>query len=158
MANDLPEGVTVELTSDAVSASAEVAAPADEVFEFLRRPANHAIISGDGTVRGQIAGPERLHQGDRFGMDMKLGIPYRIRSRVVTLEEGRRIAWAHVGRHQWRWDVEPLGEDRCRVTETFDLSTAIFPPALRLVGYPKRHTANVAQSVANVVAHFATDR
>ena len=38
--------------------------------------------------------------------------------------------------------------------ETFDLSTARFPPGLRLVGFPKRHEANVARSVANVAAHF----
>jgi hypothetical protein len=42
------------------------------------------------------------------------------------------------------------------VTETFDLSTARFPPALRIMGYPKAHQKNVAASVAHVAAHFAT--
>ena len=41
------------------------------------------------------------------------------------------------------------------MTETFDMSTAKFPPALRLVGYPKRHVDNVRDSVTNLVAHFA---
>ncbi len=155
MANELPEGVTVEVTDTTVSASAEVAAPAEEVFDFIRRPANHALISGDGTVRGQVAGPERLHLGDKFGMDMKMGVPYRIRSKVVAFEEGRLIAWAHAGRHHWRWSVEPLGDGRSRVTETFDLAPSIVKPILRLLGYPRRHSANVARSVANVAAHFA---
>ena len=35
------------------------------------------------------------------------------------------------------------------------MSTAAFPPALRIMGYPKRHLPNVAQSVANVRDHFA---
>ena len=41
----------VEITTDTVSSTAVVDAPPAEVFEFLRRPANHAEISGDGSVR-----------------------------------------------------------------------------------------------------------
>ena len=41
---------TVETTRDTVSATAVVDVPPAEVFEFLRRPVNHAEISGDGTV------------------------------------------------------------------------------------------------------------
>lgn len=150
------EGVTTELHADSVSATAVVDAPPEEVFEFLRRPANHSIISGDHTVRGALSGPERLSQGDRFGMSMKMGLPYRIRNTVVEYEENRRIAWCHPGKHRWRWELEPADEGRTRVTETFDMSTAVFPPALRLIGYPKRHERNVATSVANVAAHFSS--
>jgi hypothetical protein len=41
------------------------------------------------------------------------------------------------------------------VTETFDMSTARFPPALRIVGYPGRHRDNVSDSVTKLAAHFA---
>ena len=148
-------GVDTELGSDRVSASAEVDAPPEAVFDFVRRPANHAEISGDSSVKGSTAGPEALALGDRFGMSMKVGLPYRISSKVVEFELDRRIAWCHFGGHRWRWEIEPAGESRSRVTETFDMSTAKFPPALRLMGYPKAHEKNVAASVANVVAHFA---
>lgn len=151
----LPEGVETTLTRDTVSATAVVDAAPDEVFEFLRRPANHSVISGDHTVKGSTTGPEALSLGDRFGMDMKLGVPYRVTNKVVEFEPGRRIAWCHFGGHRWRWSVEPAGDGRARVTETFDLSTARLPVALRLMGYPKRHETNVAGSVANVAAHFA---
>lgn len=154
----LPEGwgdVEVVLTRDMVSASAVVDAPAEEVFEYVRRPANHAAISGDHSVRASISGPEALSLGDRFGVSMRIVLPYRITNKVVEFEPGRRIAWSHVGGHRWRWQIEPEGEGRCRATETFDLSTARFPPALRLVGYPKGHEKNVAASVANLVSHFA---
>ena len=150
-----PSDVTTEVGSDTVSATAVVDAPAAEVFEFLRRPVNHAEISGDDSVRDTNSGDERLVLGSRFGMKMKVGVPYRISSKVVELEEDRSIAWAHFGGHRWRWTLEPVGDGQTRVTETFDQSTSKFPPALRLLGYPGRHRANVEQSVRNLAAHFA---
>ena len=139
---------------DTVSASADVSASAHDVFEYLRRPANHAAISGDQTVKSAVKGPDTLTLGDRFGMSMKvLGIPYRVTSKVVDYEDDRRIAWCHFGGHTWRWEVEPA-PGGSRVTLTFDQSTARFPPALRALGYPERHRENVEQSVARVAAHF----
>ena len=149
---------TVEITRDTVSATAVVDAPPAEVFDFLRRPVNHAEISGDGSVRDTHSGDERLVLGSRFGMTMKVGVPYRISSKVVELEEDRSIAWAHFGGHRWRWTLEPVGDGRTRVTETFDQSTSRFPPALRVLGYPARHRANVEQSVRNLADHFAPTR
>lgn len=156
MTDNLPDGVTTDLRNDSVSATTTVDASPAEVFDFLRRPGNHSIISGDHSVRGTTGGPDRLAMGDKFGMSMKIGLPYRIRNTVVELEEDQRIAWCHPGKHRWRWELEPTGDGQTRLTETFDMSTAVFPPALRLVGYPKRHLPNVAQSVANVREHFAS--
>ena len=86
---------------------------------------------------------------------MKVGVPYAISSKVVEFEQDRRIAWCHLGRHRWRWQLEPTDDGRTQVTETFDLSTAVFPPALRLLGFPGRHERNVERSVANLRDHFA---
>ena len=154
MAHDLPKGVSTSVDDDSVTAVATVDAPAAEVFDFIRRPANHAKISGDGSVQGNRVGPEVLSLGDRFGMSMRIGVPYAVTSKVLEFEDGRRIAWAHFNGHRWRWEIAPDGDRRSRVSETFDLSTARIPLVLRLLGYPKRHEANVARSVANVAAHF----
>lgn len=149
--------VDTNLDRDTVSATTIVDASPSEVFEFIRRPANHAELSGDGTVQGTRTGPERLGPGDRFGMKMKLfGLPYSVKSTVRQFEEDRLIAWSHAGRHQWRWEIEPAGDGQSRVTETFDLTTAAFPPSLRLLGFPKRHLDNVRDSVANLAAHFSS--
>ena len=148
------EGVTTELGPDSVSATAIVDAPPEAVFDYVRRPANHPAISGDSTVQGTTSGPEQLSLGDSFGMKMRMGVPYRVRSKVVEFEPDRKIAWCHFGRHRWRWEIETVGDGKSRLTETFDMSAAIFPPALRVMGYPKGHTKNVASSVGNVVAHF----
>ncbi len=155
MPDDVPDDVTTKRDRDTVSATAVVESTPEEIFEFLRRPANHAIISGDGTVRDTTGGDERLERGSRFGMKMKIGVPYRVSSTVREFEENRTIAWSHFGGHRWRWELEPVGDGTTEVTETFDLSTAMFPPGLRLAGFPKRHEDNVARSVANVRDHFA---
>lgn len=143
-----------ELTA---SASTHVDAPAEEVFAFVSRPGNHPEISGDRSVKGERHGPEMLTgEGDKFGMSMKMfGLPYRITNTVVEYEAGRRIAWAHPGKHRWRWEVEPDEGGGCTVTETFDMSPSPLKPALKLVGYPKAHQSNLDASVANVAKHFA---
>lgn len=148
-------GVSTEMDRDMVCASGVVAAPPAAVFDVLRRPANHTAISGDGTVRGTTGGDERLELGSRFGMRMRLGMPYRIHSKVVEFEEDRVIAWCHFGGHRWRWELEPTADGTTKVAETFDVTTARFPAALRVMGYPQRHRDNVAASVANLIAHFA---
>ena len=145
-------------TDDTTSATTVVDATPAEVFAFLRDPANHAIVSGDRSVQGRLRGPRQLSKGDRFGMKMKIGVPYVISSKVVEFDEDRRIAWAHLGGHRWRWELAPTDDGRTRVTETFDMSTAVLPPALRLFGFPGRHERNVERSVANVAAHFAAAR
>jgi hypothetical protein len=155
MPTDVPDDVTTKRDRDTVSATAVVESTPEEIFEFLRRPANHAVISGDATVRDTTGGDERLAAGSRFGMKMKIGVPYRVSSKVREFEENRTIAWSHFGGHRWRWVLEPTGAGATRVTETFDQSTAVFPPGLRLAGFPKRHEANVARSVANLRDHFA---
>jgi len=152
MATD--QDVTTTITEDTVSATGIVRATPAAVFDFLRRPANHSELSGDGTVKGSRTGDEELSMDSRFGMKMKVGVPYRVSSKVVEFEQDHLIAWCHFGGHRWRWELEPV-DGGTQVTETFDMSTAKFPPALRLAGYPKRHEDNVADSVRNLIAHFS---
>ena len=86
-----------------------VPAAPDAVFDLLARPAMHSVIDGSGTVReAQPDGPARLSPGARFGMDMKMGIPYNISNTVTEFEEGRRIAWRHSGGPVWRSLLEPV--------------------------------------------------
>ena len=148
--------VTVDGRAGSISATGLVAAPPAVVFDYLRRPANHQAISGDGTVKGTLDGPEVLELDSKFGMRMRLGVPYRIHSTVTEFEQDRLIAWRHPGGHVWRWSLEPTDDGRATsVTETFDMSTAKFPPALRLFGYPERHRKNVVDSVTKLTSLVA---
>ena len=101
MATD--QDVTTTITEDTVSATGTVPATPDAVFDFLRRPANHSELSGDGTVKGSRTGDEELSMDSRFGMKMKVGVPYRVSSKVVEFEQDHLIAWCHFGGHRWRW-------------------------------------------------------
>jgi uncharacterized protein YndB with AHSA1/START domain len=132
--------------TQSVSVSRVIPAAPEAIFEVLADPSRHPELDGSGTVRKARGNPPRLSAGARFGMDMRMGLPYRITNVVVDFEEGRRIAWRHLGRHTWRYELEPT-EGGTRVTETFDWSTAWVPKLIELAGYPARHQPNMAASL-----------
>ncbi len=132
------------------AASIEINAPAAQIFAVLADPRRHAAFDGSGTVQGVMSGPDRLELGSRFGMRMRIGLPYRTDNTVVEFEEGRRIAWCHLNRHRWRYELEPLAPQRTLVTETFDGSTAWFPPALSFIGAYSANELAIAKSLVRL--------
>jgi uncharacterized protein YndB with AHSA1/START domain len=135
------------MSEQQVSVSRVIKASPEAIFDVLADPARHAEIDGSGMVQQLRGAGSRLELGSKFGMDMKMGpVPYRISSTVVEFEENRRIAWAHFGKHRWRYELAPAeidGEPATEVTETFDWSTALVPKAIELAGYPKKHPASM---------------
>jgi len=138
-----------------ISCSLVVPASADEIFDLLADPRQHHTFDGSDTVRAARAhGPSRLTLGDRFGMDMRMGVPYRITNEVVEFEENRRIAWRHFGHHIWRYELEPV-EGGTRVTESFEWGTARFPAkCYEIVGYPEKHAVNIERTLQRLADHF----
>lgn len=127
-----------------VSITKVVHVPAARIFDALTDPVQHVLLDGSGSVRGTHAtGRTRLRLGDTFGMDMRLGAPYRVTNRVVEYEEGRLIAWRHFAGHRWRWELTPLDEQTTEVTETFDYSTAPMAFLLKLLGFPERNRRGI---------------
>jgi len=104
------------------SASTTIAAAPATVFSILSDPRQHQRIDGSGTVQGTVSGPERLELGSEFGMSMKMGAPYKIKNRVVEYEPDALIAWRHMGKHRWRYELTPTADGGTTVTETWDLS------------------------------------
>jgi uncharacterized protein YndB with AHSA1/START domain len=125
--------------SRTISVSRFIAAPPDDIFAILADASKHPLIDGSGTVRAtKEAEPEPLQRGTRFGMQMKMGVPYAITNTVVEFEPGRRIAWRHFGRHIWRYELEPV-DGGTEVTESFDWSKALWPKGIEIAGYPRKH-------------------
>src|SRR6201986_3823537 len=92
-----------------VSATAVIAAPPGRIFALLTDPASHPLIDGTGSVlSAQDGGPARLALGLKFGMNMKIGAPYKILNTVVEYDQDRLIAWRHFYGHRWRWQLRPL--------------------------------------------------
>ena len=139
--------------SRSVSRSVVVAAPAEEVFALLADPRRHAEVDGSGTVKSALSAPDRLGLGARFGMRMRLGVPYVIRNEVVEFEEGRRIGWRHLGHHVWRYELEPV-DGGTRVTETFDWAPSRAPRALELLGVPARNARSIDATLERLQARF----
>ena len=139
------------MSSRTVSRSRLVHASPEAIFAIVSSPAGHVQIDGSGSVRESIEGPDQLALGDRFRMDMKMGVPYKMWSTVVEFEQDRLIAWAHFGKHRWRFELEPQG-DATMVTHTFDWSTAISPKFIELMGYPKKHPANLEATLERLAA------
>ena len=78
--------------------SAVISASQQEIFALLADPAQHATIDGSGSVKSsRDEHPTRLELGTKFGMEMKVGVPYKITNEVVEFIEGERIAWRHFG-------------------------------------------------------------
>ena len=130
------------MSERSVSVSRVIDASPEEIFAIVASPAGHLKMDGSDTVKGVIDGPERLEMGSRFRMNMKMGLPYKMWSTVREYEENRLIAWAHVGKHRWRFELEPV-DGGTKVTETFDWSTSISPRFIEMMGYPKKHPANM---------------
>jgi uncharacterized protein YndB with AHSA1/START domain len=107
-----------------VSASREIAAEPGRIFELIADPAQQPRWDGNENLAAAPTGQRVRRAGDVFTMTLTHGA---IRANhVVEFDEGRRIAWmpSEVGRrrpgHLWRWELEPVGAARTRVTHTYD--------------------------------------
>jgi hypothetical protein len=121
-----------------ISCTLRVHAAPSAVFDLLGDPRRHVEIDGSGTLQGCLVGPERLGLGSRFGMSMRYwGLPYRITSTVTEYEQNRQIAWMHLGRVVWRYELRevPGGTE---ITETWDPASSPLRIAYRWLGFPRR--------------------
>lgn len=129
-----------------VSDSIIIDASPEQIFDLIADPRQHHLIDGSGAVQGTVSGPDRLSHGARFGMEMRIGLPYRITNTVTEYDENRRIAWQHWAKHTWRYELEPVAAGT-RVTESWDWSTSPFTRVLELVRFPAKNKHAIRQSL-----------
>jgi len=121
-----------------LTASREIAARAETIFELIADPALQPSWDGNDNLAEAAAGQRVRNIGDVFAMTLTKTASVRD-NRVTEFEEGRLIAWmpgdagGPPAGHVWRWRLEPLGESRTLVTQTYDW-TGLGPetPAMRL--------------------------
>jgi hypothetical protein len=151
-------GQTAVMTSDpakVVSRSTIVPAPAQMIFDLLADPRRHGEIDGSGSIQSaQIDAPERLSLDATFGMQMKIGVRYKITNTVVEFEEGKTIAWRHFGGHIWRYTLEPV-DGGTKVTEQFDWNKSKSPLILKLRKSPQDNAKSIEKTLENLVRRFA---
>jgi hypothetical protein len=95
---------------------------ASKIFDLLANPASHKLFDGSGTIQASISGPDRLFLGAKFGMAMKIKVPYRIKNTVVAFEENKKITWCHLMKWTWCYELLDVGNGQTQVTESFDAS------------------------------------
>jgi uncharacterized protein YndB with AHSA1/START domain len=114
------------MTQTVVSASREIAAPADKIFELIADPSQQPRWDGNDNLAEADAGQRVRAVGDVFTMALTMGVLRD--NHVVEFDEGRLIAWrpSEQGEeppgHLWRWQLEPLDDGRTLVTHTYDWS------------------------------------
>ena len=141
----------------AKAARVTILAPAPAIFDVLAAPRMHAHFDGSGTVVELVSGPEHLVLGSRFGMGMRIKVPYRTQNEVVEFENDTLIAWCHFNKHRWRYVLEPVDDTTTVVTETFDARTALFPPALILMNAYHNNQKAVTQTLVRLKALVEAD-
>jgi hypothetical protein len=140
-----------------ISRSAEVNAPAAEIFELVADPRRHGELDGSGTVLRTVAGPQRLSEGARFSVRMRqYGVPYRITSQVTDFADGRAVEWRHPLGHSWRWELTPVSQHATVVTETFDYTqiSAAKASGLRLFGSLRHNAAGIEATLRQLQARY----
>jgi uncharacterized protein YndB with AHSA1/START domain len=134
------------MTKDTISASTTVNAPVDTVFAVLADPTTHEAIDGTGWVRQPHDDKRLTGTGQIFRMamyhDNHPNKHYEMANRVEVFEPPRAIAWQpgaeprHIPGHPnpddtaelefggwiWRYDLQPVADDRTEVTLTYDWS------------------------------------
>jgi uncharacterized protein YndB with AHSA1/START domain len=107
-----------------VSASREIAAEPERIFELIADPEQQPRWDGNDNLAEAAAGQRVRRAGDVFLMTLTRGAIRE--NHVVEFEEGRLIAWmpAEPGQqrpgHLWRWELEPVSASRTQVTCTYD--------------------------------------
>ncbi len=139
-----------------VSVDRVVHATPEEIFNLVADPRQHPVIDGSGSVRNtQGSVPNRLSLGAKFGMDMKLGVPYKITNEVIEFDEGKRIAWRHFGGHVWRYILEPV-EGGTKVTEQFDYANSRSKLFLKIIGAVPKNEKAMHKTLENLEKHFSS--
>ena len=117
-----------------VSASRDISAPAEEIFELIADPSQQPRWDGNDNLASAAAGQRVRAVGDVFAMTVTRGAIRE--NHVVEFSEGRLIAWrpAEPGKtppgHLWRWELTPIDASRTRVTHTYDWTQLTDPGRL----------------------------
>ena len=133
-----------------VAAEIEVSATPRAIFDLLANPEKHSLFDGSKTVQRVLSGPKRLYKGAKFAMAMKIRVPYRITNEVVTFEEDREIAWRHLMKWEWRYQLTPLDGGKTLVREIFDARPSRSKRWLEITGALKHNPVLIAKSLVRL--------
>lgn len=162
--NESPQAgdVTEAEGSSFVSGSRVIAAPAQLLFDIVADPSMHHVIDGSGTVRHVRGNPGRLSLGASFTTNMNMVLPYIMRNTVKEFDDGKVIAWAHIGGWRWRYEFEDVSssdaEPLTRVTETFDWGPSKAGAYINFMKWPAKNKKNIQKTLARLDKYVTDTR
>jgi uncharacterized protein YndB with AHSA1/START domain len=120
------------VSKDVETVERVIKAPPEKIFALLADANRHQDFDGSGTVKAPHDGtPKKLQHGSKFGMNMRIVMPYSMVSTVVEYDENKRIAWQPrpaypvvnrlAGGRIWRYELEPV-EGGTLVRESWDIT------------------------------------
>ena len=133
-----------------IGAEMVIDAPPRVIFDILADPEKHSLIDGSGSVKRPLSGPKRLYKGAKFGMAMHVKVPYRVTNEVIAFDEDRQIAWRHLMRWEWRYELEPTGDGKTLVREYFDGRPARSRRWLEMTGALKANPIMIAKTLVRL--------
>lgn len=113
-----------------IQVSRTIKAPVERVFALLADPDRHPELDGSGMLRASRTHKVITEVGDEFIMDLHakdLG-DYQSRSVVTAYVRDRTLGWSPgpIDRgpfgHTFTFTLQPNGDDRTLVTQTYDWS------------------------------------
>jgi hypothetical protein len=156
--------MTMNQSTEAVSACALIGAPVAEVFAVLADPGSHAEIDGTGWVREPRDGQRLTVAGQVFRMAMHHDNHpdghYEMANEVRVFDPPRAISWApgqdlagdgtlRFDGWIWRYDLTPAGGSTTEVTLSYDWSAV--PAALRdHIAFPPFGPDHLGNSLAHL--------
>ena len=151
------------MSEDVVTVERVIPASPEAVWALISDPRRHHEFDGSGTVRQAKGVPDHLELGSKFGMNMRMYLPYSMVSRVIEFEPNRRLAWKTVpsypltdklaGGRIWRYELEPV-EGGTLVKESWDIRhEAVFtkPVVRQAAGKTRENMAKTLERIEEVL-------
>jgi hypothetical protein len=122
------------MSSERISATRRIAAPASKIFQIVSSPDGHIQIDGSGMLEASPDAKPLTAVGDTFDMDMDRTplndipnlVKYNVRNTVTQFVPDRLIEWT-VGSadrpplgHVYGWQIEPVSDTESEVTNYCD--------------------------------------
>jgi uncharacterized protein YndB with AHSA1/START domain len=122
------------MTSERVSVTRRIAAPADALYRIVSDPAGHVLIDGSGMLDAAPDARPVTAVGDTFDMQMDRTplndipglVKYSVRNTVTQLVPDRLVEWT-IGApdqpplgHVYGWQLDPVNDHETDVTNYCD--------------------------------------
>ena len=152
------------MSSERVSVTRRIAAPASAIFAVVSDPAGHVRIDGSGMLETAPEARPLTSAGDTFDMAMDRAplndIPgmgkYSVRNTVTQLVPDHLVEWTVGGvdqppmGHRYGWQLDAVNDHETDVTNYCDWTDIIEPLRARNLTWPVVPASMLEESVARL--------